>query len=482
MLPAVPSNLWDHLRSFGDAPAMTAERAVFSWNELIEDARQDAAALHDCGLRSGNLCAHRGSPTEEAVRRLFAFWMLGATPVPLNTRLPLNTALKQMRQIDCRFFINTNSEPIVAEDIYVIPADRRRSASDVPDEFPPFDADRPATILFTSGSSASPKACVHTFRQHLHSAVGANLNMPLEPGDRWLLSLPLYHVAGIGILFRVMCAGAAVAFMPSDGSVKKAVACEKITHLSLVATQLFRLLKDHVSVEHLRRVKAILLGGSAIPEALIRRARDLGLSIFTSYGSTEMASQITTTRPNDSTEHLLTSGCLLPFRELKISGNGEILVRGQTLFTGYLQNRKMVRPLNEEGWFATGDIGRMDDEGNLFVTGRRDNMFISGGENIYPEEIERALLRLQDVEDAVVVPYEDAEFRQRPAAFLKTAAGISATEVDLSPLRTDLPGYKIPARLFTWPPEDKNLGIKIDRQFFKKLAQQLVDQERGSAR
>jgi o-succinylbenzoate---CoA ligase len=480
MPAAVPNNLWDHLRSFGDAPAMFAERAVFSWNELLDTALLDAAALQNHGLRPNDLCAFRGEPTEEAVRLLHALWMLGATPVPLGSRLPLNAMLKQLQQIGCRYFINLNSETIAAKDIVVISAARLQNVSDKPDEFNQYDAERPATILFTSGSSGAAKACVHTFSQHLHSAAGANLNMPLEQGGRWLLSLPLYHVAGIGIIFRAMSAGAAIALMPA-GSLSAAVASLQISHLSLVSTQLHRLLEDYDAIKHLRRLKAILLGGSATPETLIRRAHELGLPIFTSYGSTEMASQITTTRPNESLEHLLSSGRILPFRELKISGDGEILVRGETLFSGYLQDGRIVRPLTN-GWFAPGDMGRLDDEYYLHVEGRKDNMFISGGENIHPEEIEKLLQRIEGVEQAVVVPFEDREFGQRSAVFLKTAAGITTTDIDLSRLRADLPGFKIPARVYIWPDQVDSSSIKTDRIQFKKLAQKLVDQERDSTR
>jgi o-succinylbenzoate---CoA ligase len=481
MLSAIPHNLWDHLHSFGDAPALITNEAVHSWHKVLDDARQDAASLRNYGLQSGDLCALRGSPTEQTVRLLLALWMLGATPVPLSTRLPLNAALKQLRQIDCRFFINLNSENIAAKEIAVIPVALPRTAVSHPTGFRQFDADQAATVLFTSGSSASPKACVHTFVQHLCSAAGANFNMPLAAEDRWLLSLPLFHVAGIGILFRVMSAGAAVALMPS-GSLSAAVAELQITHLSLVSTQLYRLLEDHDAIEHLRRLKAILLGGSTIPETLIQRAQDLGLPIFTSYGSTEMASQIATTQPNDSLDHLLSSGRLLPFRELKISSDGEILVRGKTLFDGYLQNYKIVRPVNKAGWFATGDIGRLDDEGYLYIIGRKDNMFISGGENIHPEEIERALLRLEGVEEAIVVPFEDKEFGQRPAAFIKPKTGMILRKIDLTCLRSMLPNYKIPMRIFDWPTQENSPGIKTDRVQLKNLAQQFFNQEQDSTR
>ena len=128
-------------------------------------------------------------------------------------------------------------------------------------------------------------------------------------------------------------------------------------------------------------------------EALAR-----GLPIHTSYGLTEMASQVTTTPPGASPGELRTAGRVLPGREVSISGGGEILVRGETLFAGYVDGEKVDRPLDADGWFHTGDLGDLDEDGYLRVLGRSDNLFISGGENIQPEEIEEALCSLEGVE------------------------------------------------------------------------------------
>jgi len=328
--------------------------------------------------------------------------------------------------------------------------------------------DLPATIVFTSGSAGEAKAVLHTFGNHYFSAVGSKTNIDLAPGDRWLHSLPIYHVGGLSILFRCLLAGAAVALPEPDASPGDGLA--GATHVSLVSTQLLRLLREE-SLDP-GELKAILLGGGPVPVSLVdRQAAARGLPIHTSYGLTEMASQVTATPPGASREALRTSGRLLPRRELSISDSGEILVKGETLFAGYVENDIVDRPLDLDGWFHTGDLGELDAAGYLRVRGRKDNLFISGGENIQPEEIEEALRRIGGVEEAVVVPVPDAEFAARPVAFVRTT-GVEPEDLARA-LEPALPRFKIPAAFHGWPEEAGSGGMKLDRAFFRERARRL---------
>jgi O-succinylbenzoic acid--CoA ligase len=184
-----------------------------------------------------------------------------------------------------------------------------------------------------------------------------------------------------------------------------------------------------------------------------------------------MASQVTTTPPGSPRRALHTSGKVLPHREVSISGEGEILVRGETLFEGYVEGEELRRPLDREGWFRTGDLGDLDGEGYLIVRGRRGNMFVSGGENVQPEEIEAALLRLPGVEEAVVVPVPDEVFDARPEAFVR-ADGRASPEHLAEALATVLPRFKIPVRFHAWP-GDMPEGMKVDRKLLSGLARRL---------
>jgi len=159
----------------------------------------------------------------------------------------------------------------------------------------------------------------------------------------------------------------------------------------------------------------------------------------------------------------------LPFRQLMIAADGEILVRGETLFQGYGQGGGGLLTLDADGWYPTGDLGRLDDGGFLHVTGRKDNLFISGGENIQPEEIEAALQQLDGVAQAVVVPVSDVAFGFRPVAFVQ-GEGVRLDGLAARLVPT-LPKYMIPVAFYAWPAGETR-GMKVDRAFFKAAARQ----------
>lgn len=156
-------------------------------------------------------------------------------------------------------------------------------------------------------------------------------------------------------------------------------------------------------------------------------------------------------------------------REVSIGEDGEILVRGDTLFAGYVDGDGVNRPLDDRGWFHTGDLGEIDGGGYLRVTGRRDNQFISGGENVQPEEIEAALLRIEGVEQAVVVPVVDEEFGERPVAFVRTRGSLQTQRLAKA-LAPVLPRFKIPIAFRDWPKSQSPEGMKVDRGAFRRLA------------
>jgi len=350
-------------------------------------------------------------------------------------------------------------------------------AVDVVDKEEP-SLEQPATLIFTSGSSGEPKEALHSYGNHYWNAVASNRNIPVYPGDRWLLSLPLYHVAGIGIVFRCLVGGAAVAIPEPGQPLGHAIRQLGATHVSLVATQLHRLLDDKDGIAALAGLKAILLGGSAIPENLIRRACALGLPIHTSYGLTEMASQVTTTRTGDPLDALLTSGRPLADDTVAISEDGEILVRGKTLFQGYREGGTVAPPLTPDGWFATGDVGRVDAEGCITVIGRKDNLFIVGGENVQPEAIERALCRVEHVAEAVVVPISDDEFGCLPVAFVRNEAGAMLDADGLREyLAGELPHHAVPRHFFSWPEDGPSPEAKVNRRDFVTRAEAALGKE-----
>jgi o-succinylbenzoate---CoA ligase len=460
------------------APAVVGAGVALSYGRLDLLVGGTEKRIAELGLGSGSRVALYLPKDERYLILLLALIRAGCIACPLSTRLPPGGLAPLLEKAACCALISDQEEPLDAVD-YLRKLHPETLLADEPARGDPSEPlrlalDLPATIVFTSGSSGVPKAALHTFGNHYYSALGSNANIDIAPGDRWLHSLPLYHVGGLSIFFRCLLAGATVALPEPDAPLGEAIA--GATHVSLVSTQFARLLRDVLDPGEL---KAILLGGGPIPPSLIDEAAARGLPIYTSYGLTEMASQVTATPPGASREELHTSGRPLPHRELSISDDGEILVRGGTLFSGYVDHDVVDRPLVADGWFRTGDLGELDVDGYVRVRGRKDNLFISGGENVQPEEIEEALRRLEGVEDAVVVPIPDAEFGLRPVAFVRASGGAVESEVLAQALERTLPRFKIPVAFHWW--SEVAGGMKTDRASFRERARRLHRSERNPA-
>ncbi len=456
------------------AAAIVGEGGGVTYAEL--DRRVSAAAkrLAERGCGAGSRVALCMEKSREYIVVLVALIRIGAVACPLSTRFPPRRAVSLLTTAGCRAVISDDEDLLGATEPAILALSPEALLENDPPGEPEnhgtINLDQPATIVFTSGSSGKPKAALHTFANHYYNALGSNENIPLAPGDLWLHSLPLYHVGGLSILFRCILAGATIALPEPGERIGEAISRYGITHASLVATQLRRVLDEGASPENL---KVVLLGGSGMPASLLEEAVSRGFPVRASYGLTEMASQVTTTSGSSPTE-LRTSGRILPHRELSIASDGEILVRGQTLFAGYVENGVVASPVDSEGWFHTKDVGSLDEEGCLIVRGRKDNLFISGGENIQPEEIEAALTTIEGVVEAVVVPVPDGEWGRRPVAFVRMAAG---EEMEPDRLRKSLepllPRFEIPAAFHEWPEDSGSESMKVDREAFRERARRM---------
>ena len=385
-----------------------------------------ARLLRSKGLVPGEIAAVSLLPSTTAVLRILSILEAGLTLLPINLREPRARIREQLNELGAVLLPETIADRL--------PSDEEQA---------PFSHPGPLLIR-TSGSTRTGKLVRLEFEALLHGAACAVGPLDFDPSGRWLLNLPLFHVGGLGPIWRALVAGGALV-VPSDES--------DFSHLSLVSTQLRRILTDPDRHRY-AGCRKILLGGGPAPESLLAAARQAGLPVVDSYGMTETGSLVVLDgRP--------TGSC-----ELDVAADGEIQVRGPGLFAGYHDPRtgRTIRPFTEEGWFRTGDLGRYDASGRLEITGRRDNQFISGGENIQPEEIESALLSLAGIEEAVVVAVPDEEFGMRPVAFIRPLVKNPAEA--LAPL---LPGYKIPIRCFELP-ENSGAGLKPSRADLTKRA------------
>ncbi len=318
------------------------------------------------------------------------------------------------------------------------------------------------TIMHTTGSSAEPKAVVHTLNNHLFSAKKAISRLNLQSTDRWLLSLPLWHVSGMSIVFRCLTAGAEFIIPKPEISLMEALSAYRITHVSMVSTQLVQVLDTSPPAS----LRAAIVGGGPVSHGVLERAIKNGWPIRTTYGMTETSSMITLSDPEFVPG---SSGHALDENELKIAPDGEILIRSPAVCAGYLHKGEIQSIVDEDGWFSTGDLGKLHPTEGLYVLGRKDNVYISGGENISPEEIERVLCEFSGVQDAIVVPVPDDKFGQRSVAFVQASSDFEGLK---SFLAANLPKFKIPI-CYPWPEHTLSGTIKPDRTSFKELAIQL---------
>jgi O-succinylbenzoic acid--CoA ligase len=455
--------------SFAAEPALVDRNRTRTFRDLWDNSDRVAGALERKGVRPGNRVAILLPESAEYVIVLLACVRMGVTACPLSSRLPRDGVRAALEILGVKALLaeegtgDWSASATLLREVWAS-TDGGGASSGGRGAFDgPGLTDSARTAVFTSGSSGAPRAALLTLANHCANAAASNRNIPVQPGDRWLLSLPSYHVAGQAVVFRCLLGGAAIAVPDPGERVGEAMHRYGVTHVSLVPTQLYRLLREDAAV--LRGLKAILLGGGPAPDALIREAIAQGLPLLRTYGLTEMASQVTTSRLEDGAQALFTSGKPLVPDTVRIAEDGEIQVRGDSLFEGYVEGGAVRRTLTADGWFPTRDLGCFDEGGNLVVTGREDNQFISGGENIQPEEIEAALGGIEGVVQALVVPVSDEEFGQRPVAFVDMGGAI-APEKLREQLARSLPGFKIPQTFLPWPEECKGRGLKPSRAAF----------------
>jgi len=456
-----PFALAHAVQEFPDAIALMQGGQRLSYARLDAATRDWVARLDAAGIPDTGVVALRLAPSLHTLLLLLALLRSGRIVLPLNPRFPDAYVCKVLADAGCDTLVSDTCLESLEGVRQIALADfTTASSAHTTSSQSRLDGDAPAVLVLTSGSSAAPKAAALSLRNLQSAATASNANIPLVPGDGWLLSLPLFHVAGLGVVFRCMQAGASVVLPEPGVSLRDALANPAVTHASLVATQLYRLLRDNGGAQLLRSKKALLCGGSAFPPSLLDAAAEASLPLHLSFGMTETAAQICATRAGESRDAWHSAGHPLTPGTVRISASGEIQVRGDSLSIGYWRQGRLEPLQRDEGWFSTGDLGAWDAQGRLMVLGRIGNRFNVGGENVQPEEIERALLALDGVLRARVVALPDPEYVQVPVAFVDVAHAR-----DLLPqLQQTLPRHALPRHILPWPAHLEREGEKLSRQ------------------
>ncbi len=410
-------------QSCPERTALIADGSEVTYAELEAEATWVARRLIAHGVRRGSTVAMTMHPRREQVVMVHALMKVGAVLLPLGPRLSAEE----------RAAVIATEEPAVDLDDA---GELTQTEADLP-LLGEHDMDDVAAHVMTSGSTGTPEPIGLTYGNFLWSAVASAFNIGVEPEDRWLCCLPLSHISGLSIVMRSVIYGTTAVI--HDGfdvdRVAESLERDEISVVSLVATMLTRLLDAGADLSGPR---ALLIGGGPVPEEPLEEALGRGATVVQTYGLTETCSQVTTLAPADARRKLGSAGRPLLTTHLRIQ-EGEILVQGPTVAPGRA---------DADGWLHSGDLGRIDEEGFLYVEDRMDDLIVTGGENVVPAEVEKVLLRHPEVADAAVVGREDPEWQQAVTAIVVLEDG---SEVSPDELRRhcaeSLAGFKVPKRV-----------------------------------
>ncbi|MBK3496111.1 o-succinylbenzoate--CoA ligase [Viridibacillus sp. YIM B01967] len=335
------------------------------------------------------------------------------------------------------------------------------------------------TIMYTSGTTGFPKGVRQTVGNHVSSATSSVYNMGLVDTDCWLCTMPLFHISGFSMLAKSLLHGVKINLYPKFDVVKivDELVAGTVTRMSVVAVTLERILTEL----EVRNAKAspkfltMLTGGGPVPVDYLKRAAKLDLNVAQTYGMTETSSQTATLSGADALRKIGSVGKALFFNQIRIDEakkpfeQGEILIRGPHVTPGYI-GRFTDKPSQENGWLHSGDIGYLDDEGYLYVVDRRSDLIISGGENIYPAEIENILTSHEAVREVGVCGVEDKKWGQVPNAFVVLSEDVESNEL-LAFCRKHLAAYKVPHQIHIVGQLPRNGSNKLLR---RKLCELLI--------
>jgi len=403
--------------------ALVTEASSVTYAELEAEATWVARRLAAFGVRRGATAALTMHPRREEVVLLHALMKLGAVALPLS---PLLTDAERVTVLAAeRPALDLNDAAELTQTEADLPLLGEHDMEDV------------QCRILTSGSSGEPRPVSLTYGNFLFSAVGSAFNLGVDPRDRWLCCLPLSHVAGLSIIVRSAIYGTTAVLL--DGfdtdQVATTLVSGDISVVSLVPTQLIRLLEAGAD---LSRPRAILIGGGPVPPDALREALDRGATVVQTYGMTETCSQVTTLAAEDAKRKMGSAGRPLLTSHVRIE-DGEILVQGPTVSRD---------ALDTDGWLHTGDLGSIDEEGFLYVTGRRSEVIVTGGENVMPAEVEAVLLSHPAVADAAVVGRPDPEWQEAVCALVVLSDGAQVSDEELRDhCSASLAAYKVPKQV-----------------------------------
>lgn len=480
-----------------DRPAIHFEGTTFTFLEVYDKAYKVAGQLSGAGMQTKQyVCVLLSNHFDTTIIYL-AFQLLGVRAVILNNRLTAEELVWQFNDSEVDFLVTerafsskylemVNNLPkvtaILKEELFEEKFVEPIIVNEV-------SLDDVCTVMYTSGTTGHPKGVIQTYGNHWWSAVGSALNLGLSESDCWLCTVPLFHISGYSILMRSIIYGMKMVIHESFHE-SKAIECiqtEKVTIMSVVSTMLIRIEDELKDGRFPAEFRCMLLGGGPASKSLLERCVAKGIPVYQTYGMTETSSQIVTLSPEYSFSKLGSAGKPLFPSQLKIinaSGEeakpneaGEIVVKGPNVTIGYLNREEETANKLVDGWLSTGDIGYLDEAGFVYLLDRRSDLIISGGENIYPAEIEGVLISHSDIADAGVIGVKDERWGEVPVAFVAMKADGPSEEEIIQFCLKKLAKYKVPRKIYMIDEIPRNASKKILRRELRKMLEERGNKE-----
>jgi len=475
-------------RVYGSRPAIIDSEATYSWSEFVDRIARAAAMLKDLGVGPGDTYGIVSPNTFRYYEMIHAGYWLGAIPVPINMRLAPPEVEYILENANCKILALGHGFEQLARDPALLPwSDKLLYIGKSPGEvswpqydqliadatpLPPCNAgeEDDALLLYTGGTTGRSKGVRLTHLNIVSNGLQVGLAMRARVDDNYLHAAPMFHAADLlGTCYTLT--GGAHSFLPafSGANFLKAVQDYGVTKVMLAPTMIIMTLQEKGFDDYdFSSLRLLFYGSSPMDAEWTKRAMEkfTGVEIEQGYGLTETSPILTTLDPEEhrvaietgETDILRSAGRPLAGVDMKIldedgnevpvNGTGEVVVRGPNVSKGYLNRPEETASAFRNGWFHTGDVGRLDENGYLFVQDRKKDMIVTGGENVYTTEVEAALYQHPDVHEAAVVGVPDEKYGEALFAVIVPAPGKTLTEQQIiDHCRGRIGNYKIPRKM-----------------------------------
>ncbi len=482
----------------GDSEALVDGEKRFTYGQLNKRVNRLAGYLQSIGLKYGDRCAYLSYNCFEIVELIFAAAKLGLVIVPLNWRLSpselgfilsdsgtetlffgpefseTTDALNSESPVKRTVIMGDNGKAGPGFDVYEDVLADQSDKEPAPDK--DVGLDTPHIIMYTAGTTGQPKGAILSQGASFWNAVNLELDMNFHPGDRDLLVLPMFHIGGIGLftLPMIHVGGTVVIQRTFDAAETLRLLRDENISLFFGVPAIFLFLIQHqdFNAGAFQYVRLVMSGGAPLPEALVKQYHEKGIVLQQGFGMSEAAPSISTLRKEVALEkagsigrpvfHLEVSIVDERMKEVAVGQVGELIMRGPNIMQGYWNRPEATEEAFAGGWFHSGDLARMDEDGDIYIVDRKKDMFISGGENVYPAEVENAIFELSQVSEAAVIGVEDARWGEVGKAMVALKPGEQLTEEKVTEfLKGRLAKYKVPKSVVFLDQLPRNAAGKV---------------------